>query len=166
MRRDHILSPLPQKPVSYLLQTARRRRLSLNSLERPSLEHLPDSSAQHSRAQLASASTQHQRHAFAAPPDRIMADHRPVLSSIKLQPLSHNTAAATTSPQSKLQMSLSESINSSLQRVQSIVMKRKDDDYSERRVLEAYERCHTRRTLQYRFSVLINETFVGTRPCS
>ena len=38
-------------------------------------------------------------------------------------------------------MSLAESINSSLQRVQSIVMKRKDDDYSERRVMEAYERC-------------------------
>ena len=75
-----------------------------------------------------------------------MADHRPVLSSIKLQPLSHHAAAATTSPQSKLQMSLSESINSSLQRVQSIVMKRKEDDYSERRVLEAYERCSTRRT--------------------
>ena len=38
-------------------------------------------------------------------------------------------------------MSLAESINSSLQRVQSIVMKRKDDDYSERMVMEAYELC-------------------------
>jgi hypothetical protein len=71
-----------------------------------------------------------------------MSDHRPALSStMKLQPLSQ-ASTTTASPSSKQlqQNSLVGSINASLQRVQGIVASRKQDDFSERRVLEAYER--------------------------
>jgi len=62
---------------------------------------------------------------------------------MKLQPLSQasvNTATSSPSAKSLHQSSLADSINCSLQRVHSIVARRKEDDYSERRVLEAYER--------------------------
>jgi hypothetical protein len=62
-------------------------------------------------------------------------------ATMKLQPLSQ-ASATTASPSSKQQQqsSLVGSINASLQRVQGIVASRKQDDFSERRVLEAYER--------------------------
>jgi hypothetical protein len=63
--------------------------------------------------------------------------------TMKLQPLSQasvNTATSSPSAKSLHQSSLADSINCSLQRVHSIVARRKEDDYSERRVLEAYER--------------------------
>jgi hypothetical protein len=63
--------------------------------------------------------------------------------TMKLQPLSQasvNTATSPPAAKSLHQRTLADSINCSLQRVHSIVARRKEDDYSEKRVLEAYER--------------------------
>ena len=73
-----------------------------------------------------------------------MSEYRAAISpTMKLQPLSQasvNTATSSPSAKPLHQSALADSINCSLQRVHSIVARRKEDDYSEKRVLEAYER--------------------------